>query len=330
MAKKKATPVVQEPVQVSAQETEDVLGDVFGDEILPPEAENGRVLTVTDVEDVDPEEIFAEEEEKHIKLVELTEPTGSSLEKEVFRSKVKDLRSQIEDGYWDLSKALARVYGETLYIEWGFENWADYVEQELSFKLRSAQYMVSIADYFGKMPKEIQDWVKSVGWTKAKELVNKVDESNWVEWKKKIAGKSFTQIVTLMKEEKEAGSSSPKAGSTEQQEEFKKLKFNLAVSQYENVKKTLESAKEAAQSDSEAHALDLVCTSYLAMGQGSGGLEGLLESIEKMFGVSLVAYNRKSEEIVFGQELLESLGGEGEAEESDDGVEEELVEDPEE
>ena len=236
----------------------------------------------------------------------ILEPPQSKMSTEALdtlRKRIKDLRTQIEDGYWDLALDLQKVWKDTLYIEWGFENWADYVEKELDFKLRTAQYMVGIADWFGKMTPDVQTWVKSLGWTKAKELVGKVDESNWSGWKKKIAGKSVYAIIDMMKSDKDA-----KAGKDTPTEEFKRRGFKLAPLQLENVEKAVGKAKEDAKTDSDGHAIDLICTEYLASHQGIEGLNDYLSKIEKTFGVSLVAYNKTADEVVYGQELLESLG----------------------
>jgi hypothetical protein len=243
------------------------------------------------------------------KLAKLTTPINAGVDGEALeklRQRIKDLRTQIEEGYWELAVDLAKVYGETLYVEWGFENWSDYVEKELDFKLRTAQYMVSIAEWFGKMEPDVQTWVKSLGWTKAKELVGKVDESNWSAWKKKIAGKSVSAIMDMMASEKKG-----KSKDVDTLEEFKRRAFKLAPAQIENVEKAIAKAKDDAKTDSDAHALDLVCTEFLATHQGQEGLSDYLANLEKIFGVSLVAYNKTTDSVVYGAALLESFGSAG-------------------
>ena len=263
---------------------------VTEDMVLPPEVENGTGETGND---------------EATKLAELTSPHVAKMgetELTALRTRIKDLRTQIEDGYWELAQDLNKVWNDTLYIEFGFESWSDYVEKELDFKVRTAQYMISIAGYFGKMSPDVQAWVKSLGWTKAKELVGKVDEESLPAWKKKTAGKSVSQIIDMLKVEKGA-----KSATSATPDEFKRRGFKLALPQLENVEAAVAKAKDDAKTDSEAHALDLICTEYLATHQGTEGLNDYLARIEKIFGVSLIAYNKNDDQVVFGKELLEGL-----------------------
>lgn len=225
------------------------------------------------------------------------------------RAEVINLKARIDTGYWDFANALHRVWKETLYMEWGHENWSEYVENELDHQLRSAQYMVGIVDYFGKMPQHIQDWVKSLGWSKAKELVKKVDENNFDEVRKALAGKSVSEIVQFFRNS--TGSKEIKEKESNEDKPIRKG-FSLHPDQLENVEAAIQAAMEEAKSDKEGHALDLISTAYLSTAGGSDGLEARLTAIERIFGVKLIAYNVSRDEIVYGSETLDSLAGDDE------------------
>jgi hypothetical protein len=243
------------------------------------------------------------------------ENTGENTDSSELRQSILDMRSNIDEAYWGFAEALHTVWKDTLYLEWGFDDWTDYVEQELDYKLRTAQYLVGIIDWFGKMSKPIQTWVKSLGWTKAKLLVKKVNQDNWKDVRKQIKNKSVTQITTILKG---GGTSSTETTGTDSGEKPTRKAFSLHTEQLDNVNAAVAKAMEDASSDKEGHALDLICTSYLSLNPGERDLGSFLSSYEKIFGVKLIAYNEGDDEIVFGEATLDSIvGDDGESSDSE-------------
>lgn len=233
----------------------------------------------------------------------------STPEADALRQEILDKRSLVDNAYWDLAGDLQRVWKEDLYLGWGFADFATYASQELGYKPRSAQYLVTIADYFGTLPAEIQDWVKSLGWSKAKELVGRVKVENWLEIKDKIEGLSVVKIIEFFK-----GSGSGKgkdSGSSSAPSETQRKAFALFPAQIENVEKAIELAKQQAKSDKDGHALDLICTSF--MSQGGGDTLEVLRRMEKMSGLRFVAYDPNSDSVIYGQDLIDQMSGEAEA-----------------
>lgn len=236
------------------------------------------------------------------------EDTANTAEANDLRQQILDMRAKIDESYWEFAEALHTVWKETHYLEWGFDDWTDYVEQELDYKLRTAQYLVSIIDWFGKMPKNVQNWVKSLGWTKAKLLVKKVDQDNWKEVRKQIKNKSVSEITTILKGG--SGSTSKDKSQSEGEKPTRKA-FSLHAEQLENVNAAIAKAKEDANSDKEGHALDLICTHYLSTNPGERTIDDFLGSFEKIFGVQLIAYNEGEDAIVYGESTLDAIVGEG-------------------
>lgn len=232
------------------------------------------------------------------------------------RQRVLELRHQVEDSYWELSQVVYGVYKESLYQNWGFKTWKDWVETELDFAVRKAQYLVSIQDWFGKMSPSVQTWIHSLGWTKAKELVRVVDNNNAAEWQKRIEGKTLTQIVEMVKgkgdapvefddEEDNAGDGvkveKPKEETTV------KMTFALFSEQKRNVDAALAHASSIAESDKACHLIDLICTAYLAQNSGVESSVDFLINIERMLGISLIGYDHKSQSITFGGDTLDQI-----------------------
>ncbi len=234
-------------------------------------------------------------------------PVTSTPEADKLRQEILDKRSLVDNAYWDLAGDLQRVWKEDLYLGWGFADFATYASQELGYKPRSAQYLVTIADYFGTLPAEIQDWVKSLGWSKAKELVGRVKVENWLEIKDKIEGLSVVKIIEFFKGSGNKGKGDG-TGSTAAPSETQRKAFALFPAQVENVEKAIELAKSQAKSDKDGHALDLICTSF--MSQGGGDTLEVLRRMEKMSGLRFVAYDPNSDSVIYGQELIDAMSGE--------------------
>jgi len=229
------------------------------------------------------------------------------------RTRIQDRRKMIDESYWELAQDLHMVLNSTCYIEWGFENFASYVTSEVGMKPRSVDYLTGIASWFGKMPKPIQNWVKSLGWSAAKELTGKVTAENWKDIKKDIKGMSVIQINEYFKAQKEAA----KMGAELTEEKPKGISFRLFEAQMENVQNALAQAKEMGNTDKSGNALDLICTEFLASHAGETDLNEYLGRIEKTMGIKIVAFDHEGEEVLHGEDMLEEAEGEAAAETSD-------------
>jgi hypothetical protein len=230
------------------------------------------------------------------------------------RQKVLDLRNKVEESYWELSKTLNEVYQGSYYIPWGYSSWKEYVESELQFALRKAQYLVSIQDWFGKMKPEVKAWVQGLGWTKAKELIGIVTDDNAADWKARLEGLTYAEMVAELKGGK-GGDETPIDGQAERPtapEKPGKKAFALFPEQATNVEAALAKAKSLANTDKEGHALDLICSDFLATNAADDDLFGVLRRLEKSSGLRLVAYDKEADAVVFGADLLDEIAGDAE------------------
>tara|TARA_B100001094_G_scaffold188376_1_gene182573 strand:- start:1155 stop:1940 length:786 start_codon:yes stop_codon:yes gene_type:complete len=242
------------------------------------------------------------------------------------RDRVKDLRRAADKSYWDLSVALHDVYAQSYYQSWGFESFQDWIETDLDFQYRRARYLVSIQDWFGKMKPSVQAWVSELGWTKAKELVGIVTDENAASWKRRLAGKSFKEIDSLIKSHKQKikddaasvdGGPSADAPAVEG-EKAKKVSFMLFDVQKANVDMAIESAKAAANTTKPGHALDLICTEFLASTNGVSNLSSYLQKVEEATGLRLLAWDPARDTFPYGESVLDELSEDVDEEDAPD------------
>jgi hypothetical protein len=254
-------------------------------------------------------------------MADLTVVSGSgaefvNIEHGDIRKRVLDLRKTVDDSYWELSKSLKEVYSGSYYIAWGFQNWKEYVESELEFAQRKAQYLVSIQDWFGKMRPEIQAWVQSLGWTKSKELVGIVTEDNAADWKARLDGLSYRELVDELNA-KTPIDETPIDGNADkpvQPEKPLRKAFALFPDQSTNVEAAIEKAKKLANTEKDGHALDLICSDFLATNAGSDDFFSVIRRLEKSSGLFMIAYDKENDAVVYGNDILDQIADEDEPE----------------
>lgn len=229
------------------------------------------------------------------------------------RGRVVELVSSITKNYFQLAALLHDVRQNSYYIAWGFRTWREYAETEVGIGARKADYLVQIYDWFGSMGADAQQWVEGLGWTKAKELVGVVDEQNIDEWRSRIDGLSFSQMKSELEghvdvgglgEDGGDGGSSSGSGDGEK---TSKLSFALYPAQKANVEQAIAAAKKAVKSDKDGHALDLICSDYLASTAGIVNMNDYFRRIESITGLRLIAFDQVTNEFAFGEDVIEEI-----------------------
>lgn len=238
------------------------------------------------------------------------------------------LRDKTDNDIWDLAVALADAYQADKYRAWGYDSFREYVEKELDWHIRKAQIMVQLQEWFKGIPPNIQTWIKSLGWGKAKILMRVVTTENAAEWRNRIEGKTLAEIEEMLKEGRQQGEGGSGGSGEVSASVTKKMTFALYPDQHRNVEMALDKAKEMAESDKTGHCLDLICTEFLSTHAGVKNVKDYLSSVEKAIGFRLIAYDKASDSVIYGDETLDELDKMAAAaagEESDDAVEEDAV-----
>lgn len=248
---------------------------------------------------------------------------------DLIRGRIIELKNEIDNAYFELAMRLHQVWnggkdGKPMYLQWGFHSWNEYVEKELDFAIRKAQYLISIWSWFGVEvgDQSIIEKIRPLGWTKVKELVGVVSAANADEWIEKAKSMSSTQLAdearSVLKAKKEAGENDATKGEGgEKQEKVEKLhhiSFGLYDGQLGTVTAALDRAKELAGSDKKGHLLELICQDWLATNDAMRGtkkanVSKFMRKFEKLLGIRIVAIDPEAKEILCGADVAGNLGG---------------------
>lgn len=112
------------------------------------------------------------------------------------------------------------------------------------------------------------------------------------------------------------------AEEREKAKDWKTLHFRVHRDNWRIINAAFKYAEKVANSTHQGHLLSLISLHYCSFydEQKSVVLGEWLAAIERLTGVSLVALDRRTDEIVYGQELVEALAAEDEADECESGA----------
>lgn len=164
--------------------------------------------------------------------------TGESIEATVVnnqdadavRVRVRQLRDQMSDGYFEIGRLLHRVNRQGLWTHWRqpdgkpYESFKHYIELEVEFAFRKAKHLMSIWWWFAEEVKDpsLPEKVREIGWTKAAMLVGVVNARNADTWIAKAKQLNATQLSDEAKKALARSGSSrrparPSSGSEDQE-----------------------------------------------------------------------------------------------------------------
>lgn len=242
------------------------------------------------------------------------EVTGNELSGEFdgngerLRSAVLTLRDNIGKSYLILAGVLHNIQEESLFLDWGFPSFADYVESEVRFQVRKAQYLTAIwRKFIVELELPYKD-MERIGWSKAKELLHVVNEKNVAKVIETANDTTVDDLRSAVRSKK--GDVAEKMGLDPNDgggEAIERLTITLVGDQIENVGKALDKAKRVSGSDKKNNLIDLVCLDYNA-GDEVTDLAVLLHRAERTYGVQIVAFD--GDGVVYGADTLSELAEE--------------------
>lgn len=251
---------------------------------------------------------------------------GQAVAETKLRWEIRELLDRMGEDLFVLCQKLYMVYDGMLYTKWGFKTWKDYVEGEVQFKLRKAQYFVNIWSWFGNLPQEVRDKVKVLGWTKLKELVEVVNAANVDEWVAKATELNVPQLIEAVKVYRkklldsgpghgEADPDEPKeqreAREREQEKQVVRTTFQLHGDQAEVVEAAIALASGMSNSDVRSNNLALVCQEFCATNSETApSPEVYMRRVEIRTGMELLAIKMDKDgkpEVVYGFGLLDKI-----------------------
>jgi len=227
--------------------------------------------------------------------------------------KLQGLNDKIEHTYLLFAEELynasiAVCNGEPSWEVWGYDSFGEFAHAELGIKQAKAYYLVKIFKELRvklKVPKKV---LEEVEWTKAKELAplaiaGIVTAENVDEWVKKAKRMTVPQLAEDARSAKEALAT----GKAVSPETITRLTFALFDPQYKNVMNALSVAAGVAGSDKKGHQLDMIALEFLSTYDSKtptiSAMKRYLKSIERLFGVRLIAIDKK-DKVVHGKRHL--------------------------
>jgi len=230
------------------------------------------------------------------------------------RRMILDQIQRTDKALREIAKLLFTVYQRSLFTRWGFKNFQEYVESDLGFKYRKANYLVNIWSWYTENVhrEDVMDAVwNEIGWSKAKELVGVITDENADHWLSRARDLNAVQLaeearkyLQLQKGDGDGGGAASKGG-----DEFKTMSLKLTVAQKENVEEAIELASKMSGSEKKGHNIDLISTNFIANNADSLARDSLdfLGLIEKQYGISILAVRLSDKTVIHGREVFEAI-----------------------
>lgn len=220
---------------------------------------------------------------KHGEVIEgdLIAKTAHALEavdEETARELVHKLIEDTEFSYFKLGGVLSVINANGWFKPYG--SFKDYVENEHGIKYRNARYFISIYETLveANIPWEK---VKTIGWTKLKELLPVISTENVDQWVEVASKNSTLQLIEMVKSEKEQGT----AETVETDKEPKTvttMTFKVHEDQKATIKAAIDKAQKESGTDVATVALEHICLDYLNGSPKPGKAQGKTKSITEL------------------------------------------------
>jgi len=227
------------------------------------------------------------------------------------RSLAKTLIAVVDRSYTYIAQLLYRIREEDMYKAYGYTNFGKYVEEELKFGVRKANYLIKIHEKLVKDMGLSTQRLDKIGWSRAKEITGIIDEDNRDEILK--------DAETLTVEELKVKVRNLKVGSDAVS--FHSVRFTFDNDQLDNIDHALEIASEVCKkagkpSDSKNHLLDMIALEFAtshAAGAAVSSLGTYVSTLERQFNCKILVFNDPSAanmvlELIERQERAESSG----------------------
>lgn len=201
---------------------------------------------------------IAKEEDLIVKTAKEIE----NLKEEKAFKMVPSLLDNIDHDYFRLGGVLSMINGQGWFMDKNYENFRAFVESEAGIQYRKAMYLIEI--YNGLVESGVLwDQVKSVGWTKMKEIARIITPENVTEWVDLATNMTTLQLQEHIKQ-KTAGDSAK--GEGKDLEEVKKtttMTFKVHTDQKTTIREALVKCKHETGTDVDSVALEHICLDFL-------------------------------------------------------------------
>jgi len=237
----------------------------------------------------------------------VVKPIDDSCPDVELRREALRLKDALDDDHYAMGDILTKLYRESTFTKWGYATWPQYVESELDFARRKADYCIAISEFIGRLRPEFAAEFRKMPWTAVRELCTVVTNENASEWLARVKGQTVAGIAAMRRSVKSTGEI-----TDGENKKLKSVAFKCSEEQVENITRALARAEAIAGNDAKGLLLDLICTDFLAHNTDGLGIHAILDGIERASGLKLVAFTAEGA-VPYGEEtldaMLEVLGG---------------------
>jgi|WetSurMetagenome_2_1015567.scaffolds.fasta_scaffold08238_4 hypothetical protein len=266
---------------------------------------------------------------------------GSESWSDKVRRRARTLIRTIDRGYMELGELLYAVHDTpvngdpnqpSVCVSWGYKNFSDWAEKELSLHRRKAERLQRIwweleVRLAGQLTPAVKQRVIELGWSKVREVVRVLSGSNaeqWVEMAENLTHPELCAAIRQALIDQEKKDQAAAVGTEDEDDEgdypkppedierFKWKNFHLTPEQRENVKLAIERAQQLASSQKEGHCLDLICTDFLATNDFRKADDPemplrFLAKFERLMGKRIVVVDPETWTIEYGIDALQHV-----------------------
>lgn len=205
------------------------------------------------------------------------------------REEIKNLANQTEGSYITLAELLAEAYHQQYYIQWKYDDFADYANQELATGYRKSMMLIKIDDKIKALGINRRK-AEKMGWTKLRELIKIMNADNMEELMEDAMKLSFREVIDKVKIHREQDMKGQSLPLT------RTLKVVMGEDTGTVVEEALTMAKKILQTDSMAQALSTICMDWMQAQDSvpeALTLEHLVKYAERVYGVKLTIAGKK-------------------------------------
>lgn len=253
-----------------------------------------------------------ETEPSDLEVSDAIEIDGQEYKDGDVRRMILDQIQRTDQALREIAKLLFTVYQRSLFTRWGFKNFQEYVEADLGFKYRKANYLVNIWSWYTENVhrEDVMDAIwNEIGWSKAKELVGVITDENADHWLLRARELNAVQLAEEARKYLKLQAGDGGGGGSSGTDDFKTMSFKLTEDQKENVEEAVALASKMSGSEKKGHNVDLISTNFIANNADSLARDALdfLGLIEKQYGISLLAVRLSDKAVIHGREVFEAI-----------------------
>jgi hypothetical protein len=208
---------------------------------------------------------------------------------DLLREEAVRAKDMIESGYMLLARCLYDIYHQDVYSTyWNYINFEDYIDKEIQIAYRKAMYLVEIYGK-AKLLNMDMDRLERMGWSKARELIRIVDESNVSEWMDRAENCTVKELNIQVKKEKDK--TADKSSIVEEAPIITTITFKLGMAEHAIIDDALQESKSLINSNDLALALANICQEWMeskGVVPQHSTLEDHIAHLQQIYGRKLV------------------------------------------